>query len=196
MELLLKPKLLYVTESVTKSDYTPHPVTVPTKPPSLHHKPSSLSSTVPHIPQPPTCRKAIVREPLVYMPSFQKELVSLNGARYRVQPSPPSSSAGTSAQQWELKHDEERHQEEGGDDVGREVQLAFNKPLLRSMWEEGLCRRYLGDCADKNSFRQDVIDLINLPVQFSSKLGFQMATTIATFQWTEQNAWPWDFYDM
>ena len=133
MELLLKPKLLYVTESVTKSDYTAHPVTAPTKPPSLHHKPSSLSTSIQHVPEPPTCRKPIVREPRVYLPSFQKELVSLNGGRYRVQPSPPSSAVGTSALQWEMKHDQERIHGDGGDDVGREVQLAFNKPLLRSM---------------------------------------------------------------
>ena len=133
MELLLKPKLLYVTESVTKRDYPAHTVTIPTKPSSLHHKPSSLSSTVSHVSEPPTCRKPIVREPLVHLPSFQRELVALNGGRYRVQPTPPSTAGGTSAQQWETKHDELRHTESGGEDVGREVQLAFNKPLLRSM---------------------------------------------------------------
>ena len=133
MELLLKAQMLYTRESTTKRDYIAHNVSAPTKPVSLHHKPSTLYTAVRHTPEPPTCRKPIVRQPLVTLPSFQRELVALNGGRYRIQAIPPSSAGGTSAQQWEVKHDEERRQEEQGEDIGREKRAAFNRPLLRSM---------------------------------------------------------------
>lgn len=131
MELLLKCQTAYVTESITQHDFKPHRPTTPAQPTSLHHLPSALASEAAHVPVPPTARKDIVREPRVYLPSFNAELTSLSGGRYKMRPYRPSTPAGTTAREWDTRGDKERAQTAGAVDTRRPVSIAFNTTLPR-----------------------------------------------------------------